>query len=173
MKSRLNESNKLIQSVYNCKVMGHGEPSYYMSPAEDLATSVVENAIYDYKYGCWALIQVVGKKKAKTIANNFSELCGSFSMQYYYRRSASKDVFVRAGAKKAILYALLYEIEKSTGKKIRGNVVLNAALQNMFDAEMFFRENDWCRDLCGIGGIDILRMIKESEGLISQKKQVA
>lgn len=127
----------------------------------------------EWDYGYRALIQVVGKKKAKTIANNFSELCSSFSMKYYYRRSASKDVFVRAGAKKAIIYALLYEIEKSTGKKLRGDQVFNEALQNMFDAEMFFRENDWCANLCGISGTDILSMIRESEGITSQKKHVA
>jgi hypothetical protein len=166
------QNTNLIRSVYDSEVVGHGN-SETITPEEDLALAIVENAIYDYKLGYQYLIELVGRRKAKMIAKQFSSLCNSEYIKRYYRRMASNDQYTCAGAKTVILYAMFHEIKIWTEKKLRGNRHLNSVLLNMFDSEMFFRQDHWCSDLCGMSGLDILEMIQESEGINSQKKQVA
>lgn len=161
----------MIQSMYNSHVIGHYKQA--LSPEEDLAISIVENAIYDYKNGYSVLVEFFGKRKAKILVERFSDICKTPTMKMYYRRSADENHHVVSGIEKAILYVMLNEIEACTGKKIRGDERFNGAIRNMVDAEMFFREDDWCHDLCGVSGKDILRKIKQTEGITSQKKQAA
>ena len=165
------EQVKLIQAAYNSYVIGHGEKAF--SPEEDLATAIVENAIYDYKYGVEELTKMFGRRKIKSIVYGISNICANPRIKKYYKSTAANDDEKVGPSKVIIMLALLRELDRQTGEKIRGNLNLNTALYNMFDAEMFFRENDWCTNLCGMSGIDILRMIRESEGITSQKKQVA
>ena len=167
----MSEEGKLMSSIANCTVVGH-DGSRTMEPAEELANEIVRISIEDHKEGYRFLRKNFPKRDVDKMLTCYKDLASSDIFRRYYFRSGKPGGVGTQGVR-AMRYLIMQNAKHILGPKIMELEGASEYMYNMMTSEMFFRNNRWCDDLCGIPGMDILKMIHQSEDYNPRKKQVA